>query len=123
VDLAKPLLAMFTIHGRKYNIEYEGLHLLCTACGRFGHYTEGCPNKVKEAVQTNVGQGVGNQSGGRNANTTESGGDGPWKVVQKTRINRKGNLGRNNMTANINALSAKVIAAPQSTGSRFDSLS
>jgi hypothetical protein len=30
VNLTKPLLAMFTIKGRKYNIEYEGLHMLCT---------------------------------------------------------------------------------------------
>jgi hypothetical protein len=29
VDLTKPLLAMFMIKGRKYNVEYEGLHLLC----------------------------------------------------------------------------------------------
>lgn len=29
VELAKPLLAMFTIKERKYKIEYEGLHLMC----------------------------------------------------------------------------------------------
>jgi hypothetical protein len=42
VDLTKPLLAMFTIKGSKYNVAYEGLHLLCTTCGRFGHYKKGC---------------------------------------------------------------------------------
>ncbi|GAU10508.1 hypothetical protein TSUD_420790 [Trifolium subterraneum] len=45
VNLSKPLLAMFSIKDRKYKIEYEGLHLLCITCGRFGHYKEGCPNK------------------------------------------------------------------------------
>jgi NMD protein affecting ribosome stability and mRNA decay len=45
VDLTKPLLAMFMIKERKYNVEYEGLHILCKTCGRFGHYSEGCPEK------------------------------------------------------------------------------
>lgn len=35
VNLEKPLLAMFSIKGRMYKIEYEGIHLLCLACGRF----------------------------------------------------------------------------------------
>jgi hypothetical protein len=47
VDLTKSLLAMFMIKGRKYNVEYEGLHLLCKTCGKFGHYSEGCPEKGK----------------------------------------------------------------------------
>lgn len=29
VNLSKMLLAIFNIKGRKYKIEYEGLHLLC----------------------------------------------------------------------------------------------
>lgn len=37
VDLTKPLVVMFMIKDRKYNVEYEGLHLLCTLCGRFRH--------------------------------------------------------------------------------------
>lgn len=45
VDLSKPLLAMFMIKRRKYNVEYEGLHVLCINCGRFAHYVEGCPDK------------------------------------------------------------------------------
>jgi hypothetical protein len=61
VDLTKPLLAMFTIKGRKYNIEYEGLHMLCLTCGKFGHYREGFPDKGKG----NIGQnGEENNSAG-----------------------------------------------------------
>ncbi|GAU31067.1 hypothetical protein TSUD_322040 [Trifolium subterraneum] len=101
VNLAKPLLAMFTIKERKYNIEYEGLHMLCTTCGRFGHYTEG---------------------GGQDSNIVGSNGDGPWKIVQNTRRNHKGSSGKNNMTADINAPTTKVNSITNFTGSIFDSL-
>ncbi|WJX36677.1 hypothetical protein P8452_24530 [Trifolium repens] len=45
VDLTKTLLAAFELKGRFYKIEYEGLHMLCRTCGKFGHYIEGCPEK------------------------------------------------------------------------------
>lgn len=39
VDLTKPLLTMFAIKGRHFNIEYEGLHMFCLHCGKYGHTT------------------------------------------------------------------------------------
>lgn len=45
VDLTKPLLAMFSIKGRKCKLEYQGLHLLCVNYGRFGHYKDLCQDK------------------------------------------------------------------------------
>lgn len=42
VNLIKLMLVMFSIKGRYYKVEYEGLHLLCRLCGRFGHSTGGC---------------------------------------------------------------------------------
>ncbi|KAK2425036.1 zinc ion binding / nucleic acid binding protein [Trifolium repens] len=89
VDLTKSLLAMFMIKGRKYNVEYEGLHLLCKNCGRFGHYSEGCPEKTK-AVAVNSDDGKDN--GGRVIGGKVLPGsnvDGPWMVVQKQKRNRK----------------------------------
>jgi hypothetical protein len=41
VDLNKPLLAMFELKEEVYKVEYEGLHLLCRTCGKFGHFAEG----------------------------------------------------------------------------------
>jgi hypothetical protein len=128
VNLSKPLLAMFTIKGRKYDIEYEGLHMLCTKCGRYGHYKEGCPEKVKADEAGGVGK-KNEGSGKATDHLADSSGDGPWRVVQKTRRNKKVNNGRNGEPEAINAPPAKVIAPTNKinadanpTGSRFISL-
>ncbi|MCH79492.1 hypothetical protein A2U01_0000242 [Trifolium medium] len=85
VDLSKPLLAMFTLKERQYKVEYEGLHLLCLNCGRFGHYVEGCPEIVKTAGEKGGGEkGVVNNEG---ASMTRA--EGPWTIVQKPRRQRK----------------------------------
>ncbi|MCH84794.1 hypothetical protein A2U01_0005630 [Trifolium medium] len=60
VDLTKPLLAMFQIKDRYYKVEYEGLHMLCLACGTFGHYKEGC------VVKDNNKEWNGEQQAGSN---------------------------------------------------------
>lgn len=80
VDLTKPLLAMFEIQDRCYTVEYEGLHLLCLTCGRFGHYLDGCPNKVDKVPDGGVeGDGGGTEQPGKD----DSPQAGPWTVVQK----------------------------------------
>ncbi|PNX57606.1 hypothetical protein L195_g058778, partial [Trifolium pratense] len=90
---------MFTIKGRKYNVEYEGLHMLCLTCGKFGHYREGCPDKGKGDYGQ---QGERNNSVGGEMQPPVmggTGGDGPWKVVQKQRRSRKTGQGKNSETA------------------------
>jgi hypothetical protein len=130
VNLSQPLLAMFTIKGRKYNIEYEGLHMLCTICGRYGHYKEGCPDKAKvseEHGNEKVGEATGKEA---NRNLAGSSVEGPWRVVQKTRRNKKANPGKIGERETNNAPpAAAIIAQPEkinfhanSTGSRFNSL-
>ncbi|KAI9102870.1 hypothetical protein K1719_023309 [Acacia pycnantha] len=47
VDLHKPLLPAFTIFGENRQLVYEGLHLVCFECGRYGHVMEKCPDKVE----------------------------------------------------------------------------
>ncbi|XP_052117761.1 uncharacterized protein LOC127747666 [Arachis duranensis] len=37
VDLTKPLLGVYMINGKLYQIEYEGIHQLCFLCGRIDH--------------------------------------------------------------------------------------
>ncbi|WJX46615.1 hypothetical protein P8452_33396 [Trifolium repens] len=122
VNLTKPLLAMFTIKGRKYNIEYEGLHMLCTTCGRFGHYIEGCPMKTKISEGSSGGKegevgdvAKGQQSVGNN-------GEGPWRVVQKQRRSKKDSSGKSNAAAAITVVQGKINGGANVTGSRFASL-
>jgi hypothetical protein len=84
VDLNKPLLAMFELKGKVYKVEYEGLHMMCRSCGKFGHYVEGCSEKKTPSNNprstTDDVQAVENI-----ADDTA----GPWVVVQKPRRPRK----------------------------------
>ena len=43
VDLSKPLLSKFRLHGRIWKIQYEGIKLLCFKCGKIGHREDFCP--------------------------------------------------------------------------------
>jgi hypothetical protein len=110
VDLNKPLLAMFELKGKIYKVEYEGLHMLCRSCGKFGHYVEGCPEK--KAANDNM----------RRSNEivqVETGVEeiaGPWVVVQKPRRPRKSKENNNKEGA--------AMANDRNTGTRtrFDIL-
>ncbi|KAK2378394.1 zinc ion binding / nucleic acid binding protein [Trifolium repens] len=121
VDLTKPLLAMFTIKERKYNVEYEGLHLLCTTCGKFGHYKEGCPDKVKQPERRSENEGgVTNGSGGVLARNNV---EGPWVVVQKPKRVRKGKDREAPAEGRKPPAQEGINGVPNLQGSRFASLS
>lgn len=47
IYINKLLLPRYKLKGRRYKIEYEGLHMLCFGCGQFGHYVESCLEKNK----------------------------------------------------------------------------
>jgi hypothetical protein len=119
VDLNKPLLAMFELKGEVYKVEYEGLHMLCRSCGKFGHYVEGCPDKlVSNTSRTNTHQdSVSVNEKGQTANGKEKNeGEGPWVVVQKPRRPRKTKEGNNKEAM------AAGSARNTGTGTRFDIL-
>lgn len=42
IDLTKPVIGKVGLQGFWYNVEYEGLHRLCTKCGCYGHLTREC---------------------------------------------------------------------------------
>lgn len=48
IDLEKPLKSFILTRGHKLCLEYEGLHLICFHCGRYGHKFGQC-DRVPEA--------------------------------------------------------------------------
>ncbi|KAI5409269.1 hypothetical protein KIW84_054903 [Lathyrus oleraceus] len=56
-DLTKPLMAMFSIKGRHFKAEYEGLHISCLQCGKYRHTAEG--------YEVQVGVGANKDSGNK----------------------------------------------------------
>lgn len=42
VDLNAPLVPMVLVLGSPQRVEYEGLHLICFECGRYGHKQDEC---------------------------------------------------------------------------------
>ncbi|XP_020220999.1 uncharacterized protein LOC109803727 [Cajanus cajan] len=69
VDLNTPVVGKFNLNGKWYNIEYEGLHLLCSNCGCYGHVNWNCSLKTtEEQGPTPAGEAtaLGNDSVSRN---------------------------------------------------------
>lgn len=93
VYMTKPLLAMFSIKGRHYKVDYEGLNILCLTCGRFRHYFEGCVNKCEVTI-TRIGEieENGGMSGGHKENIIVEK-LRPWTIVQNTRRPQKNMVG------------------------------
>jgi hypothetical protein len=90
VDLNEPLLAMFELKDRVYTVEYEGLHMLCRSCGKFGHYVDGCLNKKTQSTDNmRIEEGQSTISGEatrtKGPESMDGNGDGPWVVIQKPR--------------------------------------
>ncbi|XP_054795318.1 uncharacterized protein LOC129300758 [Prosopis cineraria] len=46
LDLSQPLLPSFMHFDEDIKIGYEGLHLVCFHCGKYGHHKDVCPEKI-----------------------------------------------------------------------------
>ncbi|XP_028764213.1 uncharacterized protein LOC114722336 [Neltuma alba] len=53
LNLQKKFVPKIISIGSVYNVEYEGLGLICFACGRFEHRREACPYKCSTNTQNN----------------------------------------------------------------------
>ncbi|XP_020231527.1 uncharacterized protein LOC109812068 [Cajanus cajan] len=51
IDLNSPVVGKFCLNDRWHKVEYEGLHLLCTGCGCYGHLIRECPKTVFESTK------------------------------------------------------------------------
>lgn len=49
IDLDQPVIGMVGLRGVWYNVEYEGLHLICSNCGCYGHMARNC-SSTKETM-------------------------------------------------------------------------
>ncbi|XP_020235439.2 uncharacterized protein LOC109815203 [Cajanus cajan] len=48
IDLDIPVVGKFNLNDHWYKVEYEGLHIICTHCGCYGHYARDCTTKTKD---------------------------------------------------------------------------
>ncbi|KAI4348013.1 hypothetical protein L6164_008776 [Bauhinia variegata] len=46
INLNWPLVGKFSLDDKWHRIEYEGLHLICTHCGCYGHKKDSCASRV-----------------------------------------------------------------------------
>ncbi|CAJ2677327.1 unnamed protein product [Trifolium pratense] len=45
VDLTLPVVGKIWLNGHWYKVQYEGLHIICTSCGCYGHLSRNCKKK------------------------------------------------------------------------------
>ncbi|XP_061372079.1 uncharacterized protein LOC133314599 [Gastrolobium bilobum] len=96
VDLTKPLKAEYLIEGRYKQVEYEGLHLICYSCGKYGHRAESCNSNLgsngvaegERGMAIDVDGHMDKGTAGVEEDRQE--GFGPWMVV--TREGKKGRV-------------------------------
>ncbi|XP_061373061.1 uncharacterized protein LOC133315448 [Gastrolobium bilobum] len=90
LDLSQPLKAEYYTDGKYKQVKYEGLHLVCFGCGRYGHNVDACPSAVKSDQIVSIDdESICKESqekayGGGEAEV-QSFNFGPWKVVSRTK--------------------------------------
>jgi hypothetical protein len=119
IDLTLPVVGKVNVNGHWYNVQYEGLHIICGSCGCYGHHTRDCKsNNNKNSEQPPQPASTVEQAGGRaetgagkkvtapdimnHGNIAEKSVDvsgiinevhGDWLVVQRKKKNKKGSQG------------------------------
>lgn len=51
IDLSKKLVPSIMVRGVVLKLEYEGLHIVCFACGKYGHKQDNCPEIQIQVVE------------------------------------------------------------------------
>ncbi|KAJ1443649.1 hypothetical protein SESBI_00237 [Sesbania bispinosa] len=92
IDLNKILISQFSLEKRIYNVEYEGLHLICFQYGRYGHKKEGCPLLLRNDDEKPVNPPVDTVVPQPAAATMTETAFGPWMLVQKSQRRNSWNI-------------------------------
>ncbi|XP_019171914.1 PREDICTED: uncharacterized protein LOC109167348 [Ipomoea nil] len=74
LDMRKPLVSKFTYAGKVRYVAYEGMHMVCFACGLYGHEKEACLDWKRSSPAAD-----GDMAG--NVEAENSG--GPSKIVRQ----------------------------------------
>ncbi|XP_056685894.1 uncharacterized protein [Spinacia oleracea] len=53
LDLSKPLLSKFWLRGKIWQVQYEGLRMICFQCGKIGHQGENCSSHIEPSTVYN----------------------------------------------------------------------
>jgi len=54
VDLTAPVVGKIWVNGHWYKVQYEGLHLICTNCGCYGHLVRNCSRTITNTEKMNM---------------------------------------------------------------------
>ncbi|KAH9770764.1 putative ribonuclease H protein [Citrus sinensis] len=126
VSLVKPLVSQIKVNGKIQLVEYEGLPMICFSCGKYGHFTEDCGEKILK--ETGTTKTVANNApvvvNEKNIRGAETGGNkfGPWMIV--SRKDKPRNYAGNNFShgtgeeqPNVHPSNSRfVVLASQDTG-------
>jgi hypothetical protein len=58
IDLMNLVVGKVGFRNNWYKVEYEGLHVICTLCGCYGHLSRNCERSVHPDVQPPIADGV-----------------------------------------------------------------
>lgn len=101
IDLNKPVVGKIRVRGNYYKVEYEGLHVICSTCGYYGHLTRNCTAAPKNNVDTTktgqkvmlesdqVGDNLKKSNLGIPANSVDTGVNDGVKVVNEFPKNKE----------------------------------
>ncbi|XP_028775610.1 uncharacterized protein LOC114732503 [Neltuma alba] len=84
IDLNAPLLPSYFVDGNWLKIEYEGLHMICFQCGKFGHSSERCPSKIT-AQNPDAGWKVDSRRGRKHLHKESRSAEGQKREVRHYR--------------------------------------
>ncbi|KAF7833342.1 non-LTR retroelement reverse transcriptase-like [Senna tora] len=134
INLRRQLVPQVNVCGRNYRVEYEGLHMICFFCGKYGHMKDACSMLKKNHEEINVSnEGQEEPQKAEVEGKIDCGTDGvvregvfgPWMLVTKQgrrRINNPRKVDASNGNQKGRVPQQAVNKPVQRSNTRFDIL-